>query len=129
MGVEYSLRLPFAATSVTLARHQLQRWMSQRGYRQELIDDARLVVSELVANSVRHATAMPDGKILVQWVAGDEGVRLTVSDGGSNTQPHHVQASASAMNGRGMAIVEVLSRRWWTESSTSRSDVHALLNV
>jgi hypothetical protein len=28
-----------------------------------------------------------------------------------------------------MAIVEILSQRWWTERSGSRSTVHALINA
>jgi hypothetical protein len=40
-----------------------------------------------------------------------------------------VRATSSALAGRGMTIVEVLSRRWWTERTDSRSTVHALLDV
>lgn len=124
-----ALGLPFSANSVAVARHRLQAWMLERGDAPELVEDARVVVSELVANAVRHASPLPDGTILVEWGLGSEGVELTVTDGGGTTRPHNVQAASSALHGRGMAIVEVLARRWWAEVSTSRSTVHAVLNV
>jgi hypothetical protein len=38
-----------------------------------------------------------------------------------------MHAPSSALAGRGMSIVEILSKRWWTERSGARSTVHAVL--
>jgi two-component sensor histidine kinase len=86
-----------------------------------------VIISELVANSVRHAEPLADGSIVVTWC--DEGgrVQLSVTDGGSGTRPRNVKASSSAVSGRGMAIVEILALRWWSERTASRSTVHAQL--
>lgn len=124
-----SMRLPFTASSVSVARQGLKTWMSEAGGSRESIEDARVVISELVANSVRHAQPLSDGKILISWTEEPDGVRLSVTDGGSRTRPRNVQAPTSALAGRGMAIVETLSRTWWSERTPSRCTVHALLDV
>jgi serine/threonine-protein kinase RsbW len=122
-----SVRVPFAASSVAVARQQLKSWMRDQGLHREVIEDGRVVISELVANSVRHASPLSDGTILVTWGLDRKGVRISVTDGGSTSRPRTVRASASALSGRGMAIVEALAAEWWSEHSRSRSTIHALL--
>ena len=60
-----TMRVPFAASSVATARQQLKRWMTDHGSSREHVEDARVVVSELVANSIRHAQPLADGTIVV----------------------------------------------------------------
>jgi serine/threonine-protein kinase RsbW len=125
-----TLRLPFAASSVSVARQQLKEWMLDHGASHEAIEDARVVISELVANSVRHASPLADGQILVSWAPDDSGcLQLSVTDGGATTRPRAVNAPSSALAGRGMSIVSILAREWWTDRSSSRSTVHTLLSV
>ncbi|HET6625377.1 MAG TPA: ATP-binding protein [Nocardioidaceae bacterium] len=123
------MRVPFAASSVGLARQTLRRWMSEHGSSREHIEDARVVISELVANSVRHAQPLPDGNILITWTVERRGLRLSVSDGGSATRPRKLHTPSSALAGRGMAIVESLALSWSTERTRSRSTVHAVLSL
>jgi serine/threonine-protein kinase RsbW len=92
-------------------------------------DDARLVVSELVGNAVRHARPLADGTMQVAWVAGPTGLDIAVTDGGARTAPEKVDAGVSDLAGRGLAIVETLASRWWVESTRSRTTVHALLTL
>lgn len=122
-----SMRVPFAASSVAAARRELKRWMVQHGAPRDRVEDARIVISEMVGNAVRHAQALPDGNILITWCLGDQGLELSVTDGGSSTRPMKVNASSSALTGRGMSIVDTLAASWWTEHTRSRSTVHALL--
>jgi serine/threonine-protein kinase RsbW len=103
--------------------------MRANGGSGEAIEDARVIISELVANSVRHAQPLSDGQILVTWNLESEGLQLSVTDGGSGTRPRNINAPSSALAGRGMALVEHLAQDWWTERSGSRSTVHARLNV
>ena len=124
-----TLRVPFAASSVAVARQQLKTWMADQGTSREHIEDARVVVSELVANSVRHASPLADGNILVSWRPDERGLRLSITDGGSPTRPRKLNAPSSALAGRGMAIVETLALSWWAEQSRTRSTVHALLSL
>jgi serine/threonine-protein kinase RsbW len=122
-----TMHLPWAPASVSQARKSLQDWLSEQGGSTESVEDARVVVSELVANSVRHAQPLADGSIIVAWRLVEPWIDLSVTDGGSETQPRNVHAPPSAPAGRGMAIVEVLAHRWWAEHTPSQSTVHALL--
>ena len=122
-----TLRVPFAASSVAVARQKLKTWLLDRGVRREVVDDARVVISELVGNSVRHAQPLPDGDIVVAWSVDERGLQISVTDGGSGTRPRKVNASSSALAGRGMAIVETLADSWWADRTRTKSTVHALL--
>ncbi len=124
-----ALELPFAAESASVARQQLVEWMRGLNARDEDRDDARLVVSELVGNAVRHARPLADGTMQVAWVAGPTSVDIAVTDGGALTTPERVDAGVSDLAGRGLAIVETLASRWWVESTRSRSTVHAVLEL
>jgi anti-sigma regulatory factor (Ser/Thr protein kinase) len=99
--VPMALDLPFIPESAGVARQQLVQWMGTLGVADESRDDARLVVSELIGNSVR--------------------------DGGALTTPERVEAGVSDLAGRGLSIVETLASKWWVESTRSRTTVHALL--
>lgn len=122
-----TMRVPFAASSVAIARQKLRSWLVEAGVRPEVIDDARIVISELVANSVRHARPLPTGDIVVGWEIEDRGLAISVTDGGSGSKPRTVQASHSALAGRGMAIVESLALTWWADQHRAQSTVHAVL--
>jgi len=122
-----TLRVPFAASSVSIARQKLKAWLSDDSTALETVDDARLVISELVGNSVRHAQALADGTILVTWEIERRGLLISVTDGGAGTRPRKVNAGSSALAGRGMAIVDSVALTWWSERTRSRSTVHAVL--
>lgn len=122
-----TLRVPFAASSVAVARQQLRNWMLDAGCTREQVEDARIVISELVSNSVRHARPLPDGNILVSWSVEPRGLQVCVTDGGGGTRPRKLHAPSSALSGRGMSIVDTLALTWWSEKTQSRSAVHAIL--
>ena len=125
----FGLHLPFSAESARVAREQLLAWLADLDAVEESRDDARLVVSELVGNAVRHARPLPDGTMHVGWAHGPEGLDIAVSDGGSRTDPIRIDAGVGDLAGRGLAIVETLASSWWVESSRTRTTVHALLAV
>lgn len=85
---------------------------------QERLCDGMSVVAELVGNAVRHATPLPGGVVRVAWhlLIGD-GLLIKVTDGGSagSKAPTIRPPSADAVDGRGLAIVAALSRRWGVE--------------
>lgn len=122
-----ALDLPFSPESAGVARQHLVEWMRDLGVGDETRDDARLVVSELVGNAVRHARPLADGTMRVAWTSADRGVDIAVTDGGALTTPERVDAGVSDLAGRGLSIVETLACRWWVESTRSRTTVHALL--
>ena len=122
-----SIVLPFAASSAGVARRQLLTWLSGLGAPEDLQEDGRLVLSELVGNAVRHASPLHDGTMVVGLSSRPEGVEISVTDGGSRTRPAALDAPVSALGGRGLSIVETLAAHWWTETEVARTSVHALL--
>ena len=77
-----------------------------------LVSDAVLITSELATNAVTHAGS-PFRTSLVR--TGDV-VRVAVEDG-SSAWPRYHRAQPSDQDGRGMAIVSVLSRRTGCDST------------
>jgi anti-sigma regulatory factor (Ser/Thr protein kinase) len=75
-----------------------------------LMDDVRLLVSELVTNSVIHSGATLDGRPiqLCLRVSSDE-VRCEVSDDGSWRDP---VPDPRGLSGWGLQLVDRLSDRW-----------------
>ena len=75
------------------------------------LDDAALVLSELVGNAVRHA----EGDVMqVRLRRTGDVLRIAVHDR-STVPPAPRDASVEDESGRGMTIVEALSRSWGWE--------------
>jgi two-component sensor histidine kinase len=89
--------------------------------------DALLVVTELISNAIRHAEPLANGTMLVRWRREDDDLVLSVCDGGGSSDPVLVVADPSAERGRGLAIVDALSQRWWVQRSHRVHTVHVRL--
>jgi anti-sigma regulatory factor (Ser/Thr protein kinase) len=77
--------------------------------------DARLLVSELVANSMRHARLGPNDTIRVTAEVRNGRLRVDVVDGGRGGTPmpaRGIRPRPSAESGWGLYLVETLSSRW-----------------
>jgi anti-sigma regulatory factor (Ser/Thr protein kinase) len=98
---------PYAARDARrAAREVLEAWQVPESY----VDDALLVVSELVANVVRHAHTVST----LELDLTDGRLRVALADG-SSTAPRLRHAHASSEDGRGMGILAALSDRWGIE--------------
>lgn len=104
--------------------------MVGQGLPQDLVEDARVVVSELGGNSVRHAHPLPTKDNGVRSWREDTSLILSVSDGGGGrSSPHAVAASMSAVSGRGLSIVDALADRWWVEDRDGHTTVHVHMTI
>jgi anti-sigma regulatory factor (Ser/Thr protein kinase) len=121
--------LPFAASSVSVARRRLVSDLLAAGIYDSAVCDAALVVSELLSNALRHAGPLPNAEVRVAWRLGDDSVEVSVSDGGGRTQPELGQPTQAATGGRGLRIVEKLSLDWGTSRDDDGTTVWAQVPV
>jgi anti-sigma regulatory factor (Ser/Thr protein kinase) len=119
--------LPWAPASVAVARQRLAADLCAAGIFEAAVGDAVLVVSELLSNAIRHARPLPGASVQVAWALGDQAIEVAVSDGGAATTPARTHASASALGGRGLDIVEYVARRWGIRCDDSGQTVWAVL--
>jgi anti-sigma regulatory factor (Ser/Thr protein kinase) len=108
------LLLPFAASSVGVARRRLVSDLIRAGICGSVITDAALVLSEILSNALRHATPLPGSGLRVAWSLDAGTVRVSVRDGGAQTLPELGEPSPSTTGGRGLRIVDRLSQCWGT---------------
>lgn len=104
--------LPYTAASVGIARRRLVADLVSAGVFEAVAADAAIVVSELISNALRHARPLPDGVLRVGWLVSSDHVEVEVSDGGGATVPTLGNPVQSSTSGRGLGIVDRLSRRW-----------------
>jgi anti-sigma regulatory factor (Ser/Thr protein kinase) len=107
-----SVRLPFEVSSVTTARHLVSDALTELGAERCVIDDANIVVGELVMNAVRHGRPHGDGTVEVTWAVVADVLRFSVSDGGRVEHLAATMPSATSFGGRGLAMVDLLCRDW-----------------
>jgi serine/threonine-protein kinase RsbW len=122
-----SLNLPFSSESAGEVRRALASWLVHNGSAESLIHDARLVATELVGNAVLHATPLANGTVLVRWRREGGDLVLSVCDGGGTSVPTAEKPPPDSEHGRGLAIVDALSLRWWVERTQRIHAVHVLL--
>ncbi len=101
----------------------------------ELADDAQVIVSELLANAVRHAGPGPAGSARQAWTAAlglwllrhADGLMCVVTDP-SDSAPALKQPGETGESGRGLHVVHALSDHWgWTRLSEHGKAVWAIL--
>ena len=117
VGTSSVLMLPYAASSVGVARRRLIGDLTEAGVYEATACDAGLVLSELISNALRHATPLPGAAVRVSWRLDGDSIEIAVSDGGGPTAPVASEPGGSAIGGRGLGIVERLSMRWGVDTT------------
>jgi anti-sigma regulatory factor (Ser/Thr protein kinase) len=78
----------------------------------DVLSDLQLLVTEIVANSVRHGGVGEDGEIDLRVSVGDGTVRVEMRDTGIQADPHLRTPDLSGGGGFGMVLVSRMSQRW-----------------
>jgi anti-sigma regulatory factor (Ser/Thr protein kinase) len=121
------MRVPWRATSVAQIRKALVDDLEGRDVPGAVIDEAEIVVSELVSNAIRHARPLADGNLRVHWKVMAGVVEVEVTDGGSDTTPRPAPRTIWAPSGRGLRIVRSLAHEWGVTEDRNGSTVWASL--
>jgi anti-sigma regulatory factor (Ser/Thr protein kinase) len=98
---------PYAVTAARLALADLESQLDA-----SVAFDVRLLVSELVTNSVQHASVAAEDSIVLLVQINDETVRVTVSDDGPGFEPPASPPPEDADAGWGLFLVEQLADAW-----------------
>ncbi|GJF34103.1 ATPase [Kitasatospora sp. NE20-6] len=123
---EATARLPYEPSSAgaarRLVRDKLTEWQLA-----DLVDDADIVVTELVSNAVK--TGCRRRMVVGIRRITEQTVRITVRDG-SRTLPAMVTAAPEDTSGRGLALVhELTCGHWGATPDTLGKTVHADLRT
>jgi two-component sensor histidine kinase len=108
-----TLHLPSRPDSPMTARHRLVE--IEPALEPETMAKLRLLVTELVANSVRHARGTPIDMTLTVHEAS---VRVDVSDGGQGFETPQLDPNPLKASGWGLFLVRRMASRWGAEPAT-----------
>jgi serine/threonine-protein kinase RsbW len=125
-----TLSVPHDPASAGEVRRQLIEDLQNRHIQVTSIEEAALLVTELVGNAVRHARPLPGDRILVSWRLEASRLQVRVTDGGhAAAEPHLARAGPNDTHGRGLTIVDALAALWGVDTSSGSTTVWAMLPV
>lgn len=78
----------------------------------DVLDDVRLLLSEIVTNAVRHSGAPRGAKIVLTVSVARDVVRAEVTDHGTGFEPHPRDLPRTEAGGWGLHLVDRLATRW-----------------
>lgn len=110
-------RLPVSPEAPALARTFL-RTATCTEHHANVVDDAVLLVSELVTNSVLHGGP----PVVVAVDCDDDSLQVRVRDG-SPTMPSPRDAARDAESGRGLELVQTISDAWGVDPAPDGKNV------
>jgi anti-sigma regulatory factor (Ser/Thr protein kinase) len=111
-GIKNRIEVEFEAgpTAAASARNALVALEGRVG--DQLLADVRLLVSELVTNSVRHSGIQNHDPVRMQVQVSESTLRVEVADPGEGFAPRPRDMDRSRPGGWGLYLVDQLSDRW-----------------
>lgn len=103
----------------------MREQLRMSGVSESAIDDAVLILSELLSNACRHGrplggNAVGDGDVRAGWRVDARGLlTVEVTDGGGPTRPVPATPSVTARGGRGLNIITALAEDWGVRDGAS----------
>jgi anti-sigma regulatory factor (Ser/Thr protein kinase) len=131
MSVLNVTMLKFMMNMITLAGAERSVACARRFVREVLgpghpvLADVELAVSELATNAIKHSPSGDGGKLTIGMAAAGRTVRVEVTNEGTPTVRPRVRRDATADDGRGLLIVETISRAWGVTANGETTTVWA----
>lgn len=116
--MSFELELPRELDSAAQARQAVDRLVGPLA--EEQLGDVRLLVSELVTNSLRHAGLSAEDRIRLGVLVSDEIVRVEVTDPGRGFAFDGRADDPKTVEGWGLYLVATLADRWGVERGGSQ---------
>jgi anti-sigma regulatory factor (Ser/Thr protein kinase) len=113
---DVSIQLEAGPSAAAIARNALVP--IERQMDEDLMADVRLLVSELVTNSVRHADMPPPGMVSLDVSVDASRIHVEVRDNGPGFEPSPRRDGQSKAGGWGLYLVERLADRWGVMRNT-----------
>ena len=110
VGSELSVRFERGPSAASAARNALLALEERLEGR--VLDDIRLLVSELVTNAIRHADAPSGGEVALDVTIESGRVRVEVADPGAGFEPQPRDDEMNRPGGWGLYLVDRIADRW-----------------
>lgn len=113
LGLGADAQMPNRVDSVPAARSFLAKLLDGWGVADQVIDDASLMATELMANAVEHGS----GVVHLEIAVDDDGLlRVGVHDDAVEL-PVMNDVTETGLDGRGIWLVQSIARDWGSDSS------------
>jgi anti-sigma regulatory factor (Ser/Thr protein kinase) len=117
MPINLELKLPPRAEAAAYARRSIDDL--GRDLEPEVVDSLRLLVSELVTNSVRHAELSASDRIRLRLADRGDRIRVEVTDPGEGFEPRRTKPDPESPAGWGLYLVDRIADRWGTSGDAA----------
>ncbi|GAA1745105.1 ATP-binding protein [Aeromicrobium alkaliterrae] len=119
---------PFARSTPGIARTKLAGFLTENRVASAQIDDALIVLSEMLTNAVSHGKPSDDGKIEVSWTIAKDLLEISVRDSGLDSKLQPIDFDSDSLSGRGLSIISEIADRWWVDLADG-TRVNAALRI
>lgn len=120
--------LPFVMSTPGIARTRLAAFLTVHRAPPAVIDDALIVISEMIANAVSHGAPDDEGSMEISWTLNGDLLELSVQDSGQGGSLKPIDFDEDSLSGRGLSIINRVADRWWVDMSAG-TRVNAELNL
>lgn len=110
-----TIRLPFALSTAGIARTKLAGFLTVQRVEAAVIDDALLVLGEMLANALCHGCPTSDDTIEITWAINGDLLELSVYDAGVGASLKPIDFDEDSLSGRGLSIINRVADRWWVD--------------
>ena len=117
-ATSFSAHLPYDSSAAATARRLVSELVRRCRPSNELVDDATLVVHELVVNGLTHGAPDEHNQIEVSGQVADDELVISVVDQGHRGMVAARPFTDDQTHGRGLSIVAMLSNSWAVDRSS-----------